>query len=119
MRPTSLLAAVLYASACGLGASEPAAPEPVLTDVARPHLTVWVSRDGSFLLDGRPGTLGDLEVALVRLDGVDGVVWYGRDDPENEPAPEAMQVIRRVADHSRPIAFSTRPDFADVAAEAR
>ena len=43
-----------------------------------------------------------------------GVVLYGRDAAEEEPHPNAMQVIQLVVANRLPIRMSTKSDFSDA-----
>jgi hypothetical protein len=42
------------------------------------------------------------------------VVWYYRENPTDEPHPNAMKVIEQVAQNKLPIRLSMRPDYSDA-----
>ncbi|HEU5169444.1 MAG TPA: hypothetical protein VFU46_02840 [Gemmatimonadales bacterium] len=75
---------------------------------------IRVTRTGAIWFDGTPVTLQALAPLLQDLRSAGGVVWYYREQADDEPAPEAMAVVRLVIEHRLPISMSTRPDFADV-----
>jgi hypothetical protein len=75
---------------------------------------IRVARTGEIWFDGSPVTLEALAPLLRGLRAAGGVVWYYREQPDAEPAPEAMAVVGLVIEHRLPISMSTRPDFADV-----
>lgn len=75
---------------------------------------IRVGRSGAIWFDGAPVTLEALVPLLQALRSAGGVVWYYREPVDEEPAPEAMAVVRLVVEHRLPISMSTRPDFADV-----
>jgi hypothetical protein len=75
---------------------------------------IRVTPTGEIWFDGSPVKLEALAPLLRELRVAGGVVWYYREQPDAEPAPEAMAVVRLVIEHRLPISMSTRPDFADV-----
>jgi hypothetical protein len=44
-------------------------------------------------------------------------VWYYREAGQQEPPPEAMQVIKLIADNALPVSLSSKPDFSDYIGE--
>ena len=42
------------------------------------------------------------------------VVWYYREAGKEEPPPQAMNVIKLVIEHNRPISLSSKADFSDT-----
>lgn len=79
-----------------------------------PIARIRVSRAGEIWCDDVRTSLGDLAPRLAQLREARGVVWYYREDTEDEPAPEAMAVVRMVVEQRLPISMSTRADFGDV-----
>ena len=75
---------------------------------------IRVARSGAIWFDDSPVTLDALGPLLRQLHSDGGVVWYYREPADEEPAPEAMAVVRLVVEQRLPISMSTRPDFADV-----
>ncbi len=77
-------------------------------------LKVSVLDSGTVLADGVPATMKDLDDALTRLDGVNGVVWYYRENAKAEGPAIVSQVLGTIMAHKRPISLSSKPDFSDV-----
>jgi hypothetical protein len=75
---------------------------------------IRVSRDGEIWCDDVRTSLADLGSRLAQLRAAQGVVWYYREEAGDDPAPEAMAVVRMVVEQRLPISMSTRADFADV-----
>jgi hypothetical protein len=75
---------------------------------------IRVSRDGAIWCDDIRTSLADLGSRLAQLRAAQGVVWYYREEAGDDPAPEAMAVVRMVVEQRLPISMSTRADFADV-----
>ena len=70
--------------------------------------------NGNVLLDGKPISLSDLDKALAALKTNHGVVWYFREDAQQEPPPQAMEAIKLVVKYRLPISMSTKADFSDA-----
>lgn len=79
-----------------------------------PTARVWIAKDGTIELNGRPVELGAVGAAFAELAKRNGVVLYGRDAPEQEPHPNGMKVIELVAQNRLPIRMSTKRDFSDA-----
>ena len=75
---------------------------------------IRVSRDGEIWCDDVRTSLADLGPRLAQLRAAQGVVWYYREEAGDDPAPEAMAVVRMVVEQRLPISMSTRADFGDV-----
>jgi hypothetical protein len=75
---------------------------------------IRVSRDGEIWCDDVRTSLADLGPRLAQLRADQGVVWYYREEAGDNPAPEAMAVVRMVVEQRLPISMSTRADFGDV-----
>jgi hypothetical protein len=75
---------------------------------------IRVSRDGQIWCDDVRTSLADLGPRLSQLRAAQGVVWYYREEAGDDPAPEAMAVVRMVVEQRLPISMSTRADFGDV-----
>jgi hypothetical protein len=73
-----------------------------------------VSRAGEIWCDDVRTSLADLGHRLAQLRAAQGVVWYYREEAGDDPAPEAMAVVRMVVEQRLPISMSTRADFGDV-----
>ena len=75
---------------------------------------IRVSRAGEIWCDDVRTSLAELGPRLARLRAAQGVVWYYREEAGDEPAPEAMAVVRMVVEQRLPISMSTQADFGDV-----
>lgn len=95
------------AVALALGALAPAGA----TAQGRPFAKVSVTRAGVVSYDGRTVSLAELRSDLARLAKGKGEVWYYREDPAGEPAPEALAVIEAIMRARLPVRFATKPDF--------
>jgi hypothetical protein len=82
-----------------------------------PALKISVLKDGTILADGEETALPDLDRALTELEQTGGTVWYYREAGQEEPPPQAMEVIKLLADKSLPIMLSSQPDFSDYIGE--
>lgn len=80
---------------------------------SKPHLKISVLQTGRILMDGHESTIDQVEQGLVKLKSKGGSVWYYREAGQQEPPPEAMEVIKLVADHELPITLSSKSDFSD------
>jgi len=83
----------------------------------KPHLKISVLKSGKIMIDGNEATLTQAEQRLTRLKSEGGTVWYYREAGQQEPPPEAMQVIKLIADNRLPITLSGKPDFSDYIGE--
>lgn len=75
---------------------------------------IRVSRHGEIWCDDVRTSLADLGPRLAQLRAAQGMVWYYREEAGDDPAPEAMAVVRMVVEQRLPISMSTRSDFGDV-----
>lgn len=73
-----------------------------------------MNRAGEIWCDDVRTSLADLGVRLAQLREAQGAVWYYREAGGDDPAPEAMAVVRMVVEQRLPISLSTRADFGDV-----
>lgn len=64
---------------------------------------VKVDRAGRIYLNGRIVTLEDLKRELSRLYKVNGAVWYHRENPHQDPSPEALTVLQAIIDARLPV----------------
>ena len=76
-------------------------------------IKVKVMAGGDITADGQPVTLEQLGAKLTALKQASGVVWYHRENPGDEPHPNAMKVIELVAEKQLPVKLSAKPDFSD------
>jgi hypothetical protein len=74
---------------------------------------VSILGSGKVLLNGREADLADVDVEFKRLKQVKGEVWYYRENPQSEPGPKAVAIIRLVVENALPVSMSTKPDFSD------
>ena len=72
---------------------------------------------GAILLNGHLTSLVDIDEELERVKEHNGIVWYYRENPEQKPPRQAVEVIQLVIKHELPISFSTRSDFSDYVDE--
>ena len=77
-------------------------------------LKMYVLKSGEVFADGNKVTLQELEPLIAANAQKRGVVWYYREAANQEPPPQATQVIDLVTKHKRPIRMSTSPDFSDA-----
>jgi hypothetical protein len=94
----------------GVVEPSPASPPPA----APPTVRIWVSRTGVIELDGKAVDLAAVGAALADLAKKKGAVFYGREDPGQEPHPNAMKVVQLVIQNRLPIRLSTKRDFSDA-----
>jgi hypothetical protein len=71
-------------------------------------LKVTIFSNGKMQLNGNYVSLTEMQKAFKNSNAK---VWYFRENPESEPHPNAMSVIRLVVDNKLPIMLSTTPDF--------
>jgi hypothetical protein len=75
----------------------------------RPRLDVYVQQDGTILMNEKPATLDALHAELKTLAAHHGVVRYSRANPEGDPPPNAMAVIKAIADEHLPVQMINGP----------
>lgn len=71
---------------------------------------VKVDRAGRIYLNGRITSLESLKREFSRLRKVNGAVWYHRENPGQEPPPEALTVLQAIIDARLPVKLVER-DF--------
>ena len=64
---------------------------------------VKVDRAGRIYLNGRIVTLENLKREFSRLHMVNGAVWYHRENPHQDPPPEALAVLQAIIDARLPV----------------
>lgn len=67
---------------------------------------------GELRLDGKAISLDELDRALAKLPE-DGVIWYFRENPLEEPTAQAMATLEHLMQRRLPISFSSRADYSD------
>jgi hypothetical protein len=77
-------------------------------------LKISVMKSGDIFADGIKVSMADLEPLLAANAQKRGVVWYYRETGQEEPPPQATQVIQLVIKHKRPVRMSAKPDFSDA-----
>ncbi len=77
-------------------------------------LRVSVFISGEIRTNGKVASLQQLNALLAANAQKKGVVWYYREGGQGEPTPEAMEVIKLIIKHKRPISISSKPDFSDT-----
>ena len=68
---------------------------------------VKVTQAGNIFLNGKAISLEDLKNNFVELKAKNGRVWYYRDNPQGEPAEQAMKVIQAIVDAKLPVRLCT------------
>jgi hypothetical protein len=79
-----------------------------------PRAAIWMLRDGTVELDGKPASLDMVDTKLASLAQRKGVVLYGREAASEEPHPNGMKIMQMVVSHRLPIRMSTQRDFSDA-----
>ncbi|MFQ5846665.1 MAG: hypothetical protein ACE5IQ_03215 [Candidatus Methylomirabilales bacterium] len=51
---------------------------------------VKIDRAGTIYLSGKTSTLEELKQEVVRLKQANGIIWYFRENPQDEPPAQAM-----------------------------
>ena len=103
----SLIVAIVF-----LGCSQSTEPQGEAKP-SGPIIKVSVLASGKILIDGTEATLEQVEQRFIALKSEKGSVWYYREAGQEEPPPEATQVIKLVLDNRLPISLSSKPDFSD------
>jgi hypothetical protein len=80
---------------------------------SQPVVRVSALASGKLLLNGKSAELTVIETKFQRIKKVQGAVWYYRENPESEPPPQAMDVIKLVVQYGLPVSMSSKPDFTD------
>ena len=89
------------------------APAPAKADTSGKIMKIAVSAKGEIQADGKPVSLENLSDQLAALRGVGGAVWYHRENPDQDPHPNAEKVIDLIIANGLPVRLSTKPDFSD------
>jgi biopolymer transport protein ExbD len=76
-------------------------------------LKIKVSAGGEITVDGQAVSLEQTSAKLADLKKASGVVLYHRENPQGEPHPNAMKVMKLVADNQLPIRLCAKADFSD------
>lgn len=77
-------------------------------------LKISVFKSGEIEANGEVVSLEELDDLLAANARENGIVWYYREAGDEEPPPQAMEVIKLVVKHKRPISLSSKPDFSDT-----
>lgn len=80
-------------------------------------LKIKISAEGEITVDGEPLPLDQVSAKLAELKKANGTVMYYRENPKDEPHPNAMKVMELVVENRLPIRLSAKPDFSDVVDE--
>ena len=80
------------------------------TQVHKVQLTVYIQRDGTILIDGKPGRIEDLKRQLQLVKQNDGAVAYSRANPTGDPPPNAMEVLKTIIDAKVPVQMPSAPN---------
>ena len=83
------------------------------TSSSTPNLKISVLQSGQIYLDGVEVTITQVENQLLQLKSKGGSVWYHREAGQQEPPPEAIEVIRLITDNRIPVSMSSKSDFSD------
>ena len=81
------------------------------------HVEISVLQSGRILIDGTESSIDQIEQRLAQLKSDGGTVWYYREAGQQEPPPEATQIIKMVVENELPISLSSKPDFSDFIGE--
>jgi hypothetical protein len=100
-----MLNRIIAALLCLVAIAASAQPSPV----AR----VSALASGKLLLNGSPAELAVIEAEFQRIKKSQGAVWYYRENPQAEPPPQAMAVIKLVVQYGLPVSMSSKSDFTD------
>jgi hypothetical protein len=80
-----------------------------------PYVKVFVAKSGEITLDGKAASIDELKAAFASLAQKKGVVLYAREAPEEqEPHPNAMQVITLVTENRLPVRLCRTSDCSDA-----
>lgn len=70
---------------------------------------------GQVFLNDAPVTIEELKAALPVYKQKNGIVWYYRENPEQQPILEVTQVNQILVENMLPVKVATKPDFSDAA----
>jgi hypothetical protein len=111
-----LSAALLLCLAVGCQQGESPASGAAQSPAAGPVssiVKVSALSNGEILLDGKSCTLDQFTARLAEAQKLGGEVYYYREAADQEPHPNAMTAMQRIAASHLPVSFSTLPDFSD------
>jgi hypothetical protein len=76
----------------------------------RGHAVAHVKVDlrGSYYLNGKRASLEELRKECARLNQIGGLVLYYRENPTEEPPPEAEAIIATICEARLPVTFAGR-----------
>ncbi len=74
---------------------------------------IVVRADGTLLFDGRKVEIRDLNALLTPIKEKNGVVWYYRANPQSDPPPKAMEVLKVIMAKELPIKLFSKEDFSE------
>ncbi len=77
-------------------------------------LKISVSQSGKVFVNNSESSLQDIEKRLLEIKDRNGVVWYYRENPQEEPTGIAMEIIELIVKYKVPISLSSEPDFSDI-----
>jgi hypothetical protein len=80
---------------------------------AGPALRISALASGRLLMNGKETSLSEIKKALGKAKDDRGPVWYYRENPQSEPPPQAMEVVKLIIANNLPVSFSSKPDFSD------
>lgn len=111
MHTLRLIAAVVVAASL-IGCQRKQAANPDMKT-----LKIKVSAAGEITVEGQPVSLEQVSARMADLKKTDGTVLYHRENPQAEPHPNAMKVMKLVVDHQLAIRLCAKPDFSDAVDE--
>jgi biopolymer transport protein ExbD len=76
-------------------------------------LKIKVAAGGEITVDGQVASLDQTSAKLVDLKKASGMVLYHRENSQAEPHPNAMKVMKLVADKQLSIRLCAKADFSD------
>ena len=74
----------------------PATAEPSVSSPPAAVAHVWISRSGEIFLNRQRTSLEDLRTALKGLAAQGGIVWYSRENPQEDPPRAQNRVVLKV-----------------------
>jgi biopolymer transport protein ExbD len=78
---------------------------PKKTSTDNSILKVYVDSKGQILANDETITLTDLDKKMGDLEKIKGTVYYSRDDAQNDPPKESMQVMDLIVKHQLAVKF--------------
>lgn len=78
------------------------------------HATIYIKKDGRIFLNQVPTDLKSLDEELKQCRKKGCVIFYSRDDREQEPHDVAVQVMDLIAKQELPIQFYTDSTFTEI-----